>query len=127
MQANLAFLQAEEATASNCSRAWASMRKFESFFPNVTIGADLDQQYLSSRPQCLALAKQLAESMGLSEALALDAVLMLDRLVHQSQDLFSQVGKESLLDRLQFEPYIDALLAFHACMMMTDSLSYATA
>ena len=73
------------------------MRKFESFFPNMTVGAQLNQQFLSSRPQCLALAKQLAESVGLSEALALDAVLMLDRLVHQSQDLFSQVDSQTFL------------------------------
>ena len=91
MQANLSFLQAEESTASSCGRAWASLRKFESFFPNVTVGAQLDPQYLSNRSQCLALAKQLAESLGLTEALALDATLMLDRLVHQSPDVFSQV------------------------------------
>ena len=91
MQANLSFLQAEKSTASSCSRAWASLRKFESFFTNVAVGAQLEPEYLSSRPQSLALAKQLAESLGLTEALALDAILMLDRLVHQSQDVFSQV------------------------------------
>ena len=91
MQANLSFLQAEEHTAANCSAAWTSLRTFESYFPNVKVGAQLNQQYLSSRPQCLTTAKQLAASLGLSEALAFDAVLMLDRLLHHRSDLFKQV------------------------------------
>lgn len=91
MQANLSFLQAEERTASNCSKAWASLRTFESYFPSVTPDAQLDPQYLTNRPQCLDLAKQLADDLGLSAALALDAVLMLDRLVHHQADLFTQV------------------------------------
>ena len=91
MQANLSFLQAEEATASNCSKAWTSLRQFESCFPTMTFGADLDEQYRSSRQQCLALAKQTAEGVGLSEGVALDAVLMLDRLMHQGQEAFSSV------------------------------------
>lgn len=93
MQANLSFLQAEEATALNCSKAWASLRKFESCFPNMTFGAKLDEQYQSSRPQCLALSKQSAEAVGLNEGIALDAILMLDRLMHLGQEDFSQVSK----------------------------------
>ena len=91
MQANLSFLQAEERTAANCSAAWTSLRTFESYFPNVKVGAQLNRQYLSSRAQCLTTAKQLADSLGLSEALAFDAVLMLDRLLHHRSDLFNQV------------------------------------
>ena len=91
MQANLSFLQAEERTASNCSKAWASLRTFESYFSTVQVDAKVDQQYMSSRPQCLDLAKQLADDLGLSAGLALDAVLMLDRLVHHRADLFTQV------------------------------------
>ncbi|KAA6420971.1 MAG: hypothetical protein FRX49_09111 [Trebouxia sp. A1-2] len=90
MQANLSFLQAEERTATNCSAAWTSLRTFESYFPNVKVGAQLNQQYLSSRPQCLTTAKQLADSLGLSEALAFDAILLLDRLLHHRSDLFNQ-------------------------------------
>ncbi len=91
MQANLSFLQAEERTAANCSAAWISLRTFESYFPNVKVGAQLNPQYLSSRPQCLTTAKQFADSCGLSEALAFDAILMLDRLLHHRSDLFNQV------------------------------------
>ncbi|DBB02768.1 TPA: hypothetical protein ACH3X1_013605 [Trebouxia sp. C0004] len=68
MQANLSFLQAEERTAANCSAAWSLLRTFESCFPNMEVGAQLNQQYLSSRPQCLTTAKQLADRLGLAEA-----------------------------------------------------------
>ena len=94
MQANLSFLQAEEATALNCSKAWASLRKFESYFPDMTFGAELDEQYRTCRPQCLALSKQSAEAVGLNEGIALDAVLMLDRLLHQRQQEISEVCQQ---------------------------------
>ncbi len=97
MQANLAFLQAEERTAAKCSGVWTSLRKFESYFPNVVSGAQLNEQYVQSRPQCLALAKRLADSLGLSVGLAQDAILMLDRLVHHRGDLFSEVQSAVLL------------------------------
>ena len=93
MQANLSFLQAEEATALNCSKAWESLRKFESFYPNMVFGAELDDQYSNSRAQCLVLSKQTAEALGLKEGIALDAILLLDRLMHQSQEAFSEVHK----------------------------------
>lgn len=93
MQANLSFLQAEEATALNCSRAWVSLRKFESYFPNMFFGAELNELYCSSRGQCLALSKGAAEASGLNEGIALDAILLLDRLMHQTQDAFSEVHK----------------------------------
>lgn len=99
MQANLSFLQAEERTATNCSAAWTSLRTFESYFPNVKVGAQLNQQYLSSRPQCLTTAKQLADSLGLSEALAFDAILLLDRLLHHRSDLFNQVSCHTCHDQ----------------------------
>lgn len=91
MQANLSFLQAEEATALNCSKAWESLRKFESFYPNMVFGAKLDGQYSNNRAQCLVLSKQTAEALGLKEGIALDAILLLDRLMHQSQEAFSEV------------------------------------
>lgn len=91
MQANLTFLQAEEATALNCSKAWASLRKFESYFPSMTFGAELDEQYRTSRLQCVALSKESAGAVGLNQGIALDAILMLDRLMHQRQEAFSQV------------------------------------
>lgn len=93
MQANLSFLQAEEATALNCSKAWESLRKFESFYPSMVFGAQLDEQYSNSRAQCLVLSKQTAEALGLKEGIALDAILLLDRLIHQSQEAFSEVHK----------------------------------
>lgn len=92
MQANLSFLQAEEATALNCSKAWASLRKFESYFPNMSFGAQLNEPYCNSRAQCLALSKGAAEASGLNEGIALDAILLLDRLMHLSQETFSEVN-----------------------------------
>ena len=91
MQANLSFLQAEEATALNCSKAWASLRQFESFYPNMLFGAELNEQYSNSRAQCLMLSKDAAEASGLNEGIALDAILLLDRLMHHSQEAFSEV------------------------------------
>ena len=93
MQANLSFLQAEEATALNCSKAWASLRQFESFYPNMLFGAELNEQYSKSRTQCLTLSKEAAEASGLNEGIALDAILLLDRLMHHSQEAFSEVHK----------------------------------
>lgn len=93
MQANLSFLQAEEATALNCSKAWASLRRFESFYPDMNFGAELNEQYSNSRAQCLALCKAAAEASGLNEGIALDAILLLDRLMHHSQETFSEVHK----------------------------------
>ena len=97
MQANLSFLQAEEATALNCSKAWASLRKFESFFPNMTFGAELNKQYCNNRGQCLTLSKQIAEASGLDQGIALDAILLLDRLMHRSQEAFSEAQAVPLL------------------------------
>lgn len=121
MQANLSFLQAEEGTASNCSRAWSSLRKYESFFPNMRIGARLDEQYQSNRPQCLILAKQLAESLRLGADVALDAILMLDRLAHYKQDLVSRVGTALQLGAAKTEsaaastPSTGLLSSLHVC------------
>jgi len=91
MQAKLSFLQAEERTAFNCSKAWTLLRTFESYFSNMAVDAVLWQQYLSSRAQCLTTAKQLAGSLGLSGALASDAILMLDRLLRHRSDLFNHI------------------------------------
>lgn len=93
MQANLNFLQAEEATALNCSKAWASLRQFESFYPYMSLNAELNEQYSNSRAQCLMLSKEAAEASGLNEGIALDAILLLDRLMHQRQEAFSEVHK----------------------------------
>ena len=93
MQANLSFLQAEEATALNCSKAWASLRQFESFYPNMILDTKLDEQYSNSRAQCLVLAKEAAEALGLNEGIALDAILLLDRLMHHGREAFSEVHK----------------------------------
>lgn len=91
MQTNLTFLQAEESNAFRTSKAWDELRKLESYFPKVVVEAQLSEEYLSSRPQCLALAKQLAGASALSEGVALDAILMLDRLLCHQGELFSQV------------------------------------
>ena len=77
----------------NCSKAWTSLRQFESFYPNMNLGAELNEQYSSSRAQCLTLSKEAAEASGLNEGIALDAILLLDRLMHHSQEAFSQVHK----------------------------------
>ena len=92
MQANLAFLQQEELIADNCSKAWKSLRQYEAYFGNVVLGAELDPRYLESRPESLALAWRLAVSLGLKTSNSGDAVLMLDRLMHQQPEMYSQVS-----------------------------------
>ena len=92
MQANLAFLQQEQSTADNCAKAWKSLRLYESYFGNVVLGADISQQYLEGRPECLALARRLAVSLRLMASNSGDAVLMLDRVVHQMPELYTQVS-----------------------------------
>ncbi|KAL0018366.1 hypothetical protein WJX77_002105 [Trebouxia sp. C0004] len=61
------------------------------------VGAQLNQQYLSSRPQCLTTAKQLADRLGLAEALGFDAILKLDRMLNHCSDLFNQDAVSELV------------------------------